>query len=76
MIPASGIAPEPAGNAFISDLFPQGPILFPPELTGKTLGTWLAAFRPKNFVPRNARFRHFSDSGIPGISKGTAWSFF
>ena len=76
MIPASGTAPEPAGNTFIYGEFPQVPMLFLPELTGKILGTWQQCSCRNNFVPEEARFHHFPDAGneeeVVGISKGTA----
>ena len=76
MIPTSGTAPEPAGNPFFYGKFPQVPILFLPGSTGKILGTWQQCSGWKNFVPEDARFRHFPDAGneeeIVGISKGTA----
>ena len=76
MIPASGTAPEPAGNPFIYGKFPQVPMLFLPEPTGKILGTWQQCSGRKNFVQEDARFRHSPDAGneeeIVGISKGTA----
>ena len=76
MIPASRTAPESAGNPFIYGKFPQVPMLFLPEPTGKILGTWQQCSGRKNFVQEDARFRHFPDAGneeeIVGISKGTA----
>ena len=78
MIPACGTAPEPAGNASISGEFPQVPMLFLPELTGKILGTWQQYSGRKKFVPGNARFRHFfrgrKRRGNTRIPKGTAWN--
>ena len=76
MIPASGTAPQHAGNRFIYGEFLQVPMLFRLEPIGKTLGTWQQYSGRKNFVPEDARFRHFPDAGneeeIVGISKGTA----
>ena len=76
MIPACGTALEPAGNPFISGEFPQVPMLFRSEPAGKILGTWQQYSGRKNFVPEDARFRHFPDAGneeeIDGISKETA----
>ena len=63
MIPASGTASEPAGNPFIYGKFPQVPMLFLPEPTGKILGTWQQCSGRKNFVQEDARFRHFPDTG-------------
>ena len=54
MIPASGTAPEPAGNPFIYGKFPQVPMLFLPEPTGKILGTWQQCSGRKNFVQEDA----------------------
>ena len=39
MIPASGTAPEHAGNPFIYGEILQDPMLFPPEPTRRILGT-------------------------------------
>ena len=76
MIPASGTGPEPAGNPFIYGKFPQVPMLFLPEPTGKILGTWQQCSGRKNFVQKDARLHYFPDAGneeeIVGISKGTA----
>ena len=76
MIPASGTAPEPAGNPFIYGKFPQVPMLLLPEPTGKILRTRQQCSGRKNFVQEDARFRYFPDAGneeeIVGISKGTA----
>ena len=76
MIPASGTGPEPAENPFIFGKFPQVPMLFLLEPTGKILGTWQQCSGRKNFVQEDARLHYFPDAGneeeIVGISKGTA----
>ena len=76
MIPASGTAPEHAGNPFIYGELLQDPMLFPPEPTRRILGTSQQYSGRKNFVPEDARFRQLLDAvneeEIVGISKGTA----
>ena len=76
MVPASGASQEHAGNSFIYGEFPQDPMLFPPERTGRILGTWQQYSGRKNFVLEDAPFRQFLDAGndeeIFEISKGTA----
>ena len=76
MIPACGTAPEHAGNPFIYGEFPQVPMLFRSEPTRKIFVTWQQYSGRKNFVPEDARFRHFPDAGneeeIDGISEETA----
>ena len=76
MIPASGTAPEHAGNPFIYGELLQDPMLFPTEHTRRILGTSQQYSGRKNFVPEDARFRQLLDAvneeEIVGISKGNA----